>query len=109
MNDKDLERKIKEEMDREIAERGYASPADLLVALGYLDKGGYREWREGKVPYLEKVLRLGPQKTLRLLSARIAELEAAGVSYAELIIENGLKRRGFRGLDDAEKFLEARR
>ena len=49
------------------------------------------------------------EKTLRLLSARIAELEAAGVSYAELIIENGLKRRGFRGLDDAEKFLEARR
>ncbi len=49
------------------------------------------------------------EKTLRLLAARIAELEAAGVSYAELIIENGLKRRGFRGLDDAEKFLEARR
>lgn len=49
------------------------------------------------------------EKTLRLLSARIAELEAAGVSYAELIIENGLKRRGFRSLDDAEKFLFARK
>lgn len=49
------------------------------------------------------------EKTLRLLGARIAELEAAGASYAELIIENGLKRRGFRGLDDAEKFLKERR
>lgn len=48
-------------------------------------------------------------KTLRLLGAHIAELEARGVSYAELIIENGLIRRGFRGLGDAEKFLEARR
>ena len=47
MNDKDLERKIKEEMDREIEERGYAAPADLLMALGYLDKGGYREWKDG--------------------------------------------------------------
>ena len=49
------------------------------------------------------------EKTLRLLGAHIAELEARGVSYAELIIENGLKRRGFRRLDDAEKFLEERR
>lgn len=49
------------------------------------------------------------EKTLRLLAARIAELEARGVSYAELIIENGLKRRGFSGLDGAEKFLAARR
>ena len=49
------------------------------------------------------------EKTLRLLSALMAELEAAGVSYAELIIESGLKRRGFRRLDDAEKFLFARK
>ena len=78
MNDKDLEKKIKAEMDREIEERGYAAPADLLMALGYLDKGGYREWREGRVPYLEKVLRLGPQKVLRLLAVMSAYAKKEG-------------------------------
>ena len=52
MNDKDLERKIKEEMDREIEERGYAAPADLLMALlikaatGSGRKDGYRILRK---------------------------------------------------------------
>lgn len=78
MNDKDLERKIKEEMDREIADHGYAAPSDLLMALGYLDKGGYREWKEGKVPYLEKVMKLGPQKTLRLLAVMSAHAKKEG-------------------------------
>ena len=78
MNDKDLERKIKEEMEKEIGERGYAAPVDLLMALGYLDKGGYREWREGKVPFLEKVMRIGPQKVLRLLAVMSAHAKKEG-------------------------------
>ena len=78
MNDKDLERKIKEEMDKEVEERGYAAPADLLMALGYLDKGGYMEWKEGRVPFLEKVLRIGPQKVLRLLAVMSAHAKKEG-------------------------------
>ena len=78
MNDKDLEKRIKDEMEKEIEERGYAAPADLLMALGYLDKGGYREWREGRVPYLEKVMRIGPQKVLRLLAVMSAHAKKQG-------------------------------
>lgn len=49
------------------------------------------------------------ERTLRLLAARVSELEARGVSYAELVIENGLKRRGFAGLAHAEEILRTRR
>lgn len=48
------------------------------------------------------------ERTLRLLLARVTRLEALGVSYAEQIIENGLKRRGFAGLAEAENFLRSR-
>ncbi len=47
------------------------------------------------------------ENTLKLLSRRITELEAQGTRYAELVIENGLKRRGFRSIDDAEEFLRS--
>ena len=48
------------------------------------------------------------ERTLRLLDARIAELEAGGVNYAELVVGNSLKRRGFRSIGDAEDFLRRR-
>lgn len=72
MNDKNLEKKVIEELEKEIEERGYAAPVDVLMALGYLSSGDYKEWREGRVPFLEKVLRIGPSKVLDLMSVMSA-------------------------------------
>ncbi len=78
MNDKDLEMKIKDEMDREIQERGYSTPLDLLVALRFLDSSKVREWMEGNISFLEKAITLGPQKTLRLLAVMSAHAKKSG-------------------------------
>lgn len=78
MNDKDLEKKIKAEMDREVEERGYSAPVDLLMALGYLDKGAYEDWRKGRLSSLEKAIKLGPQKLLRLLAVMSAHAKKEG-------------------------------
>ena len=54
MNDKDLEKKIKDEMEREIEASGCSTPAELLIALGYLDEGAFADWQKGRLSYLEK-------------------------------------------------------
>ena len=42
-------------MLRQCQERGYAATVDVLMDIGYLKKTDYESWRNGKVPYLEKV------------------------------------------------------
>ncbi len=68
MNDKNLENKIKEEMERQVDETGSVSPVSLLIALKYLDAMKVEEWKEGKIPNLERGITLGREKVLRLLS-----------------------------------------
>lgn len=38
--------------------KGYVSPVDLLIKLGYLSLESYENWRFGRVPYLEKVCKV---------------------------------------------------
>lgn len=78
MNDKDLEKKIKDEMEREIEASGCSTPADLLIALGYLDEGAFADWQKGRLSYLEKALKLGPQKVLRLMAVMSAHAKKEG-------------------------------
>ena len=78
MNDKDLEKKIKDEMAREIEASGCSTPADLLIALGYLDEGAFADWQKGRLSYLEKALKLGPQKVLRLMAVMSAHAKKEG-------------------------------
>ena len=78
MNDKDLEKKIKDEMAREIEASGCSTPAELLIALGYLDEGAFADWQKGRLSYLEKALKLGPQKVLRLMAVMSAHAKKEG-------------------------------
>ena len=78
MNDKVLEGKVIAEMDREIEEQGYSSPVEVLMALGYLSSGDYREWESGRVSFLEKVLRIGPSKVLDLITVMSSHARKAG-------------------------------
>ena len=78
MNDKDLENKIKMEMDSQIEKFGSSRPADLLIALGYLDEGAFSDWKKGRLSYLEKALKLGPQKVLRLMAVMSAHAKKEG-------------------------------
>lgn len=48
------------------------------------------------------------QRTLELFAANLDVFEKKGRSYPELVIENGLKLRGFESLDQAEEYLAKR-
>ena len=45
------------------------------------------------------------QKTLELFQANLDTFEKEGKSYPETVVENGLKLRGFKSLEEAEEFL----
>ncbi len=78
MNDKDLEKKIKEEMDKEIEESGESTPVSLLIGLGCLDRNAVSEWESRGISYLEKAIKLGPQKILRLMAVMSAHAKKEG-------------------------------
>ncbi len=45
------------------------------------------------------------QKTLELFEANLDAFEKEGRSYPKTVVENGLKLRGFKSLEEAEEFL----
>ena len=49
------EEKIKKSIDDQIKENGFATVVNTFIDIGILDKLDYDNWRNGKVPYLEKV------------------------------------------------------
>ena len=59
MNRHELKQKVNSAMYALIKEKGFASSVDVLVALGYLSKEHYEDWRFGRVPFLERVCNAG--------------------------------------------------
>ncbi len=55
MNNMELRKKVYAAMYALIKEKGVASPAEVLIAIGVLPKEKYEDWRFGRIPYLEKV------------------------------------------------------
>ena len=56
MNNIVLEKKVKEVAAMLWQQKGYASPVDVLIKMGFLSERNYKEWRNGRVQYLEKVI-----------------------------------------------------
>ena len=54
MNNKELEKKVKQFTSELAYKKGYVCSIDVLIKLGYITEGDYQEWRFGKIPYLEK-------------------------------------------------------
>ncbi len=55
MNREELDRKVKQIVLSSLEKMGYISSIDLLLELGVLNKASHDQWRNGKVPYLERV------------------------------------------------------
>jgi hypothetical protein len=62
MNNQELVKKVHSAMYTLIKEKGVASPAEVLIAIGVLAKEKYADWRFGRVPYLEKVCQINLSK-----------------------------------------------
>jgi hypothetical protein len=71
-NDKALCSKVDSAMYTLIRDKGVASPADVLIAIGVLSKADYENWRFGHVDYLERVCKVN----LRKLSVISREIRA---------------------------------
>lgn len=50
-----LERRVVQAAEAALAERGFVSPIDVLVGIGWLHAGRLDEWRQGRVDCLERV------------------------------------------------------
>lgn len=55
MNRTELNNKIKEISNQLITDKGFICSIDILCELGILSKAQIKDWRFGKIPYLEKV------------------------------------------------------
>lgn len=55
MNNKELEKKVKQIVSELSYLKGYICSFDVLLKLGFIRQSDYQEWRLGKIPYLEKV------------------------------------------------------
>ena len=63
MNNKELHDKVHAAMYSLIKEKGVASPAEVLMAIGVLSKEDYENWRFGRgVPYLERACKINLSK-----------------------------------------------
>lgn len=80
MNNIELREKVRVIAANILEETGYISPVELLMKLEYLTKKSYTDWRNKKVPYLERVCSVNLSK----LSTIMKELK----KYAK---ENNLK------------------
>ena len=67
MNDKELIGKVHSSMYHQLKIRGYATAVDVLMDLEILSKVNYERWRNGQVPYLEKVCKVNLKKLSTIL------------------------------------------
>ena len=62
MNRNELKKKVRVTAGSLLYEKGFISPVDLLIEIGYLTSESYEDWRRGRVPYLEKVCKVNLSK-----------------------------------------------
>lgn len=55
MNKNKIKEKTEQAIMKQLYERGYATCVDSLVIIGWLQPKSILEWRNGRIPYLERV------------------------------------------------------
>jgi hypothetical protein len=68
-NDKRMEERAARVAEAVLAERGFVTPIDVLVGLGWLQESRVEDWRQGRVAYLEKVTLANLSKISRAMRA----------------------------------------
>lgn len=69
MNNQELIKKVNFSVHQQCWKRGYATPVDVLIDIGYLPKQKYEDWRYGRVNYLEAVCTVNLGKLSMVLQA----------------------------------------
>jgi len=66
MNDKELHNKVNAASFKLMKTIGVISPVEVLMEIGVLSKTDYENWRNGRVPYLEKVCKINLRKLSKI-------------------------------------------
>ncbi len=69
MNKQKLQTELGSAAGRLLREKGYISYPDLFIALGYLSRSDYEDWRSRRVPYLERVIKTNLTRISFILTA----------------------------------------
>jgi hypothetical protein len=69
MNRQEITARVRRVAEQALAEKGYAAPIDVLVGLGWLAPVRVDEWRQGRLPALER----GVQANLSKVSDAMAD------------------------------------
>lgn len=59
--------RIRNSMDKQIEEKGFATVVDTFIDIGILEKLHYEKWRKGQVLYLEKVCKVNLNKLSEII------------------------------------------
>ncbi len=62
--------RVKEAAEAALAAQHYVSPIDILVGIGWLAPVHVEEWRKGRLPFLEMLLQVPPQKRTQAIHPR---------------------------------------
>ena len=66
MKEKRIEQ-IRNSIDSQIKQKGFATVVDTFIDIGILDEQDYENWRKGKIIYLEKVCKGNLNKLSEIL------------------------------------------
>ena len=93
MNNIELKRKVHAAIRSQIYRRGYVAAVDVLLEIGMLTKDSYQAWKNGRVPYLERVC----SGSLNKLSLVMHEIRAYGIQQnlkqsVTVYVDNGSRK-----------------
>jgi hypothetical protein len=76
----DIRRRVREVAERTLAEQHFVRPVDVLLGLGWLPPSDFDRWRQGRVPYLERVTQ-----------ASLGKISTAMTEFGRWARERGLR------------------
>src|SRR5690242_1128068 len=79
-NRQEIEKRIIKTASEVLQQQQYIRPIDILLGLGWLCPNVMRDWRKGKIPYLEQGLQ-----------ANLTKLSFAMQFFRKWALQNGLK------------------
>ena len=98
MTDKELISKVHSSIYNQCKSRGYATPVDVLIDVGVLQKQKYEEWRFAKIPYLESVCNVNLRKLSFLMNQIRAFAKQTGLTPSFCYYKQwGMKKKDGQG------------
>jgi len=103
-----LEQRVVKAAEAALAAKGYASPIDVLVGIGWLDASKLEQWRRGQVDYLERTVQTNLSRiseAMKLFRSWAAErgLSASETSY----VARSPRRQTLRFSKSGDSAIEA--